>query len=73
MDIKNEIKLAAEQLGRTKCPDCGGYHKVEIDLVGETLQYDYNAPNCVGIGEIVKLALINLQPKISLSLTDIPF
>ena len=73
MDIKNEIKLAAEQLGRTKCPDCGGYHKVEIDLVGETLQYDYNAPNCVGFGKIVKLALINLQPKISLSLTHIPF
>lgn len=52
MDIKNEIKLAAEQLGRTKCPDCGGYHKIEIDLVGETLQYDYNAPNVSVLGKL---------------------
>ena len=65
--------LPSSLVGLTKCPDCGGYHKVEMDLVGETLQYDYNAPNCIGFGEIVKLALINLQPKISLSLTDIPF
>lgn len=31
MNIQNEVKLAAEQLSRTKCPDCGGYHKVEIN------------------------------------------
>lgn len=30
MDIQNEIKIAAEQLSRTKCPDCGGYHKVVL-------------------------------------------
>ena len=30
MDIQNEINIAAEQLSRTKCPDCGGFHKVEL-------------------------------------------
>lgn len=42
MDIKNEIKLAAEQLGRTKCPDCGGYHKVEIDYDSRTKSLLHN-------------------------------
>lgn len=72
MNIQNEVKLAAEQLSRTKCPDCGGYHKVEIDLVGETLQYFYDAPKCLTFANGVKLALRNLQTKVSLFLTDIP-
>lgn len=42
MDIKNEINIAAELLSRTKCPDCGGYHKVELSYEMRTKSLFHN-------------------------------